>query len=170
MRKKAKMGARWTRPLAEALGTVLRAVVAAEGTAGGAGAGAGAGGDSTAARAALDRLMSAEGEGAPPVSIIIGHWEARALVMAIEEEDFLRPLSYDLLEQALERLKGEVKYLVVHSLKDNTYFGKLHIDTPDGEWVLDCRPSDGMVIVTRVGAPIYVTPQLFKKEILIREA
>ena len=111
-----------------------------------------------------------QGEGAPPVSIIIGHWEARALVMAMEEEDFLRPLSYDLLEQALERLKGEVKYLVVHSLKDNTYFGKLHIDTPDGEWVLDCRPSDGMVIVTRVGAPIYVTPQLFKKEILIREA
>ena len=111
-----------------------------------------------------------QGEGAPPLSIIIGHWEARALVMAMEEENFPRPLSYDLLERVLERLEGEVKYLVVHSLKDNTYFGKLYIDTPDGEWVLDCRPSDGMVIVTRVGAPIYVTPQLFKKEILIREA
>ena len=111
-----------------------------------------------------------QGEGAPPVSIIIGHWEARALVMAMEEEDFPRPLSYDLLEQVLERLEGKVKYLVVHSLKDNTYFGKLHIDTPDGEWVLDCRPSDGMVIVTRVGAPIYIAPQLFKKEIPTREA
>ena len=111
-----------------------------------------------------------QGEGAPPVSIIIGHWEARALVMAMEEEDFPRPLSYDLLEQVLERLEGKVKYLVVHSLKDNTYFGKLHIDTPDGEWVLDCRPSDGMVIVTRVGAPIYIAPQLFNKEIPTREA
>ena len=111
-----------------------------------------------------------QGEGAPPVSIIIGHWEARALVMAMEEEDFPRPLSYDLLEQVLERLEGKVKYLVVHSLKDNTYFGKLHIDTPDGEWVLDCRPSDGMVIVTRAGAPIYIAPQLFKKEIPTREA
>ena len=47
-----------------------------------------------------------QSEGAPPVSIFIGHWEARALVMAMEEEDFPRPLSYDLLEQALERLEG----------------------------------------------------------------
>ena len=35
---------------------------------------------------------------------------------------------------------------------------------PDGEWVLDCRPSDGMVLVTRLGAPIYITPQLFERE------
>jgi len=91
-------------------------------------------------------------------------------VMAMEEEDFPRPLSYDLLEEALERLQGEVQYLVVHSLKDNTYYGSLHIDTPEGEWILDCRPSDGMVIATRLGAPIYVAPQLFKKEIPIREA
>ena len=111
-----------------------------------------------------------QGEDAPPVSIFIGHWEARALVMAMEEEDFPRPLSYDLLEEALERLQGEVQYLVVHSLKDNTYYGSLHIDTPEGEWILDCRPSDGMVIATRLGAPIYVAPQLFKKETPIREA
>ena len=111
-----------------------------------------------------------QGEDAPPVSIFIGHWEARALVMAMEEEDFPRPLSYDLLEEALERLEGEVQYLVVHSLKDNTFYGSLHIDTPEGEWILDCRPSDGMVIATRLGAPIYVAPQLFKKEIPIREA
>ena len=111
-----------------------------------------------------------QSEGAPPVSIFIGHWEARALVMAMEEEEFPRPLSYDLLEQALERVEGEVRHLVVHSLKDNTYYGKLYIDMPDGEWVLDCRPSDGMVIVTRSGAPIYLAPQLFKKAIPIRRA
>jgi bifunctional DNase/RNase len=105
-----------------------------------------------------------KGEGVPPVSIVIGHCEARALVVAMEDEVFPRPLSYDLLEEMLEKLDGEVTRLVVHSLKDNTYYANLYIETPDGEWVLDCRPSDGMVLVTRLGAPIYITPQLFERE------
>ena len=60
-----------------------------------------------------------KGEDAPPVSIIIGHCEARALVVAMEDEDFPRPLSYDLLEEMLEKLDGEVTRLVVHSLENN---------------------------------------------------
>ena len=87
-----------------------------------------------------------------------------ALVVAMEDEVFPRPLSYDLLEEMLEKLDGEVTRLVVHSLKDNTYYANLYIETPDGEWVFDCRPSDGMVLVTRLGAPIYITPQLFERE------
>lgn len=108
--------------------------------------------------------IALKGEDAPPVSIIIGHCEARALVVAMEDEDFPRPLSYDLLEEMLEKLDGEVTRLVVHSLENNIYYANLHIETPEGEWVLDCRPSDGMVLVTRLGAPIYLTPQLFERE------
>ena len=105
-----------------------------------------------------------KGKDAPPVSIVIGHCEARALVVAMQDEDFPRPLSYDLLEGMLENIDGEVTRLVVHSLKDNTYYANLYIETPDGEWVMDCRPSDGMVLVTRLGAPIYIKPQLFERK------
>ncbi|HIL09147.1 MAG TPA: bifunctional nuclease family protein [Candidatus Latescibacteria bacterium] len=105
-----------------------------------------------------------KGKDSPPVLIVIGHCEARALMVAIQDEDFPRPLSYDLLEEILENVDGEVTRLVVHSLKDNTYYANLYIDTPNGEWVLDCRPSDGMVLVTRLGAPIYLKQHIFERE------
>ena len=85
-------------------------------------------------------------------------------MVAMQDEDFPRPLSYDLLEEILENVDGEVTRLVVHTLKDDTYYADLYIDTPDGEWVLDCRPSDGMVLVTRLGAPIYLKQQVFERK------
>ncbi len=103
-----------------------------------------------------------QGDDVPPLPIIIGHCEARALVRAMQDEDFPRPLAYDLLEEMLDKLQGEVTHLVVHSLKDDTFHANLYIETEAGEWVLDCRPSDGMVLVTRLGAPIYLRPQLFE--------
>ena len=62
-----------------------------------------------------------KGDDVPPLPIIIGHCEARALVGAMRDEDFPRPLAYDLLEAMLEKLQGEVMHLVVHSIKDNTF-------------------------------------------------
>ena len=58
------------------------------------------------------------GKDSPPVSIVIRHCEARALRVAMQDEDFPRPLSYDLLEEILENVDGEVTRLVVHTLKD----------------------------------------------------
>jgi len=106
-----------------------------------------------------------KGENSPPVPIIIGHCEARALMVAMQDEDFPRPLSYDLLEALLEKLDGTVTRLVVHSLKDDTFYANLYVETAEQEWVLDCRPSDGMVLATRLGAPIYIKPQLFERQI-----
>jgi len=48
------------------------------------------------------------GDDVPPLPIILGHCEARALVGAMREEDFPRPLAYDLLEAMLEKLQGEI--------------------------------------------------------------
>ncbi len=103
-----------------------------------------------------------KGDEVPPLPIVIGHCEARALVRAMQDEDFPRPLAYDLLEAMLEKLQGEVRHLVVHSIEDDTFHANLHIETEAGEWVLDCRPSDGMVLATRLGVPIYLRPQLFE--------
>ena len=97
-------------------------------------------------------LSCSKGTTCRRLPIIIGHCEARALVGAMRDEDFPRPLAYDLLEAMLEKLQGEVMHLVVHSIKDNTFHANLYIETAAGEWVLDCRPSDGMVLVTRLGS------------------
>ena len=104
------------------------------------------------------------GKDAPSLSIVIGHCEARELMVAMENEDFPRPLSYDLLEEMLDKINGKVTRLVVHSFQDRSYYANLYVETPNGEWVFDCRPSDGMVLVTRLGAPIYLEPQLFERE------
>ncbi len=97
------------------------------------------------------------------VPIIIGLFEAQALLRALEKKDFPRPVSYDLLLAVLERSGGEVRRLVIHSLVENVFHAYLVIEAKGESFSLDCRPSDGMVLVTRLGAPIYMTRELIKQ-------
>ena len=97
------------------------------------------------------------------VPIIIGPYEARALRLAIGKQDLPRPLSYDLLEAVLEQTNTEIRHLVIHSLKDNVFHAELVLDVEGETSSLDCRPSDGMVIATRLGAPIYLTQEVMEK-------
>jgi len=92
------------------------------------------------------------------VPIVVGHFEAQALVGAIQKKEFPRPLPYDLLQALLERMQGRVRQLVIHSIRDDVFYAYLVIQTDGESFSLDCRPSDGMVMATRLGAPIYLTP------------
>jgi bifunctional DNase/RNase len=97
------------------------------------------------------------------VPIIIGPFEARALRLAISKKELPRPLAYDLLLAVLKHTDAEVRHLVIHSIKDNIFHAELVLDAEGKTLSLDCRPSDGMVLVTRLGVPIYVTVEVMEE-------
>ena len=97
------------------------------------------------------------------VPIVIGEFEAQALVMAAQKQASPRPMPYDLLQTVLERMQGHIRQLVIHSFRENVYYAHLLIETQEKPVLLDCRPSDGLVMATRLGVPIYLTPEVIEQ-------
>ena len=108
-------------------------------------------------------LVVLKGEEDRFVPISIGFPEGQYLVMAMQDVSFPRPLTHNLIQNLLEKVRGEVHQLVVHTLKDETFHAYLLIQTQDEVFYLDCRPSDGMILATLMSIPIYMSPEVMEE-------
>ena len=94
--------------------------------------------------------------------IWIGAAEAQAIALALHGVIMPRPMTHDLMASLLATLRAEVEEVVVHDLRNNTYFGTVRLRV-DGEKKLrdvDSRPSDAMALAVRTGAPIRVARKI----------
>ncbi len=105
-------------------------------------------------------LVVLKGEEEKFVPISIGFPEGQYLVMAMQQVSFPRPLTHNLIQNLLDKIKGEVHQLVIHTLKDETFHAYLLVQTQDEVFYLDCRPSDGMILATLINVPIYMSPEV----------
>ncbi len=108
-------------------------------------------------------LVVLKGEEDRFVPISIGCPEGQYLVMAMQGATFPRPLTHNLLQNLLERVKGKVHQLVIHTLKAETFHAYLLIQTQDEVFYLDCRPSDGMILATLMAIPIFMSPEVMEE-------
>jgi uncharacterized protein len=88
--------------------------------------------------------------------IVIGVFEASAIDRHVRGVDTPRPMTHDLLMHAIEALGARVLRVVVSSLKDNTFYARLHIQREGGVVELDCRPSDAIALAVQTDAAIFV--------------
>ena len=73
--------------------------------------------------------------------ILIGIFEATSIDRRVKQFQSPRPLTHDLLVNAVETLGGEFQDVVISELKEHTYFAKLRV-RHEGELVeIDARPS-----------------------------
>lgn len=108
-------------------------------------------------------LVVLKGEEDRFVPISIGFPEGQYLVMAMQDVSFPRPLTHNLIRNLLEKVRGEVHQLVVHTLKDETFHAYLLIQTQEEVFYLDCRPSDGMILATLMNVPIFMSPEVMEE-------
>lgn len=108
-----------------------------------------------------------EKDGERRIPIWIGALEAYSISIALERIPFPRPLTHDLFLIAIARLGGRIKSVTITGLALNTFFSKIELvrDKEAGE--LDARPSDGMALALRAGAPIFASDELFELGIAI---
>ena len=97
------------------------------------------------------------------VPITIGQFEGQALAMAMRKIAMPRPLPHDLLRQILEHMGAKVKRLVIHTLEEDVFHACLDINTPGDVFSLDCRPSDGMILATQLGIPLFLSMRVIEK-------
>ncbi len=114
----------------------------------------------------LDRNTNApvvvlqEKDGQRVLPIWIGPSEASAIAMELAGVKFSRPLTHDLLKQVIVGLGGELRRVLITSVKDNTYYAELHIYRNGDVVQVDARPSDSIAIALRLKAPIYSSGDL----------
>jgi uncharacterized protein len=103
-------------------------------------------------------------DGSHYLPILIGPFEATAIALALEGASVPRPLSHDLMRNILESLETALEQVIIHDIKDSTFYAKLILRC-DGELQeIDARPSDGIALALRMKAPIYVTDKIVLEE------
>ncbi|MCB0877850.1 MAG: bifunctional nuclease family protein [Thermoleophilia bacterium] len=92
--------------------------------------------------------------------IWIGHPEAAAILMRLQDARPPRPATHDLMCTALEQLGAEVTQVAITDLRDNTFFATVTVSDGITDHELDSRPSDALAIAVRAEAPIFASEQI----------
>lgn len=90
------------------------------------------------------------------VPIVIGGAEAASIAVALSGEVPPRPMSHDLMAALVTGLGARVDRLEVTALREGAFLAELAVSGPNGPRRLDARPSDGIALAVRMGAPLYV--------------
>ncbi|MCE9581803.1 MAG: bifunctional nuclease family protein [Planctomycetes bacterium] len=99
-------------------------------------------------------LKETGGERSFPISI--GLYEAAAIDRKIKGHRTQRPLTHDLLTSVIAEMGAHLAKVVVHELREGTFYAKLVLDHEGREVEVDSRPSDAIVLAISAGAPIFV--------------
>ena len=98
-------------------------------------------------------LKTADGNRFLP--IWIGHPEAAAILMKLQNASTPRPMTHDLVTEILGQLNAEVVRITVTELRENTFFAQITVQLDGSEVEIDSRPSDAIALAIRSDAPIY---------------
>jgi bifunctional DNase/RNase len=93
-------------------------------------------------------LLLIEENGDRRIPIIIGGFEAQAIVIKLENLEPPRPLTHE---------------VVIHKLEEGVFFSKLVCNNGEKEYSIDSRTSDAVAIALRFGCPIYIMEDILEK-------
>lgn len=103
-----------------------------------------------------------EEDGSAILPIIIGHFEASSIAIAMEKLKIERPMTHDLIKNILDSLDIKIQKVVITELKGSTYYATIYIQKDNKVLEIDARPSDSIAIAVRIGCPIFVNENLLQ--------
>lgn len=102
--------------------------------------------------------------------IWIGPFEAEAIRVELQGVEVTRPLTHDLLKSVIKALGGDLEYILVNDLRNDTFFARLLVKANGRELEIDSRPSDAIALAVRMKVPIYVAEMVMNKASIKPEA
>ncbi|MEM1027074.1 MAG: bifunctional nuclease family protein [Planctomycetota bacterium] len=90
--------------------------------------------------------------------IVIGLHEAAAIERRLMGEIPMRPQTHELLAEVVDRLDYALDAVVIHELRDHTFFAKLVLRNrqTDRSVEVDSRPSDALALGAADDVPVFV--------------
>ena len=94
--------------------------------------------------------------------IWVGVFEANAIALEMEKVAPPRPMTHDLLKNAITGLGATVDRVVVTELRNDTFFAAIWATRNGEPIVIDARPSDAIALAMRTDCPIYVSEEVLQ--------
>ena len=108
-------------------------------------------------------LILIEENGERRIPIIIGGFEAQAIVIKLENLDPPRPLTHDLFKKFADEFNIFVSEVMIYKLEEGVFFSKLVCNNGEKEYSIDSRTSDAVALALRFGCPIFITEDILEK-------
>lgn len=115
-------------------------------------------------------LVLREHDGQRLLPIVIGEPEAHAIARAANGMFPARPATHDLLAGVIGRLGARLERILIHDLRDETFFCQLELKGERGLLEIDCRTSDGVAVALRTSSPIFATEEVVGQAAVLPEA
>jgi len=101
--------------------------------------------------------------------IWIGPMEAEAITIKLQNIEVKRPLTHDLLNTFIGEFGAIISHVLIHELRNDTYYACIIIDVDGQHKEIDSRPSDSIALAVRANVPIFVSEEVMDKASIIPE-
>lgn len=108
-------------------------------------------------------LILVEEKGERRVPIIIGGFEAQAIVIKLENLEPPRPLTHDLFKSFATEFNITIIEVMIYKLEEGVFYSRLLCNNGERELSIDSRTSDAVALALRFGCPIYITEEILEK-------
>ena len=104
-----------------------------------------------------------EVDGSRHFTMVVGLFEARSIDHRDRRIQTPSPLTHDLIGGVIEILGGELQDVIIHELREGTYFARLRIRREGEMFEVDARPSDAIAVAVTLDIPIYVEESVIEE-------
>jgi bifunctional DNase/RNase len=103
-------------------------------------------------------LILAEENGERRIPIIIGGFEAQAIVIKLENLEPPRPLTHDLFKTFALASGVTVEQVLINKLREGIFYSEIICTDGEKRFTIDSRTSDAVALALRFECPIFIEP------------
>ncbi|MDF1560571.1 MAG: bifunctional nuclease family protein [Bacteroidales bacterium] len=108
-------------------------------------------------------LILAEEKGERRIPIIIGGFEAQAIVIKLENLEPPRPLTHDLFRSFAMACGVTVEQVLINKLREGIFYSEIVCTDGERRFSIDSRTSDAVALALRFECPIFIEPQILNE-------
>lgn len=115
-------------------------------------------------------LILAEENGERRIPIIIGGFEAQAIVIKLENLEPPRPLTHDLFRSFAVACGVTVEQVLINKLREGIFYSEIVCTDGERRFSIDSRTSDAVALALRFECPIFIEPQILSEAGIVMSA
>ncbi|MBE9028484.1 bifunctional nuclease family protein [filamentous cyanobacterium LEGE 11480] len=105
-------------------------------------------------------LLLKDSNGRRALPIYIGPEQANAIGSVLENKVPPRPSTHDIFTNLLDAWALCLDKVIIHTLKDNTFYASLVVLQGEQQREIDARPSDAIALAVRANCAIWVVEEV----------
>ncbi|MDA0728075.1 MAG: bifunctional nuclease family protein [Bacteroidetes bacterium] len=107
-------------------------------------------------------LVMGEVNGRRKLPIVIGGAEAQSIAIELENMKPSRPLTHDLMKNALTAFGMEVTEVLIHKMVEGVFYAQITVTDGVREEYIDSRSSDAVAVGVRFGCPLRCSEEVLQ--------